>query len=232
MTINIWSDVRCPFCYIGKHKFENALKQFPHKDQVRVIWRSFELDPDLQTRTDISTLDYLAEHKMINKAQAEEMTQYVAQAAQEVGLQFDTRKNVVANTFKAHCLIQLAQSKNRGDAAEELLFQSHFTKGENVDDEATLLRIASDIGLDLKEVNDALHTDTYARKVRNDEEEARIMGIRGVPFFVFNDQYAVSGAQPEAVFLNALNQSWNAFEKQNQPIVSEGGYCSAEGSCE
>jgi len=229
MKVNIWSDIRCPFCYIGKHKFEQALEQFPHKDQITVTWRSFELDPDLKTQPGISTLDYLAASKMISRARAEEMTRY---AAQETGIRLDFQKAVVANTFKAHCLIQLAQTKGVGSVAEENLFRAHFTEGENIDDEETLLRIATTIGLDPKETTDALHSDTYARMVRKDEEDARMMGIRGVPYFVFNNQYAVSGAQPEAVFLNALQQSWNAFEQQSRPVIlNEGASCSTDGHC-
>lgn len=209
------------------------MERFPHKDQITVTWRSFELDPDIKTRTDISTLDYLAESKMISKARAEEMTRYAAQAAGETGIQLDFQKAVVANTFKAHCLIQLAQTKGLGNVAEEQLFRAHFAEGENIDDEETLLRIATTIGLDPKETTEALHSDTYARIVRKDEEDARMMGIRGVPYFVFNDQYAVSGAQPESVFLNALQQSWNVFEQQSRPIIlNEGASCSADGHCE
>lgn len=232
MKVNIWSDVRCPFCYIGKRQFEKALEQFPHKDQISVVWKSFELDPYLKTRTDLSTLDYLAESKMISKAQAEEMTQYATQAGTKLGLQFDFEKAIVANSLKAHCLIQFAQTKGLGNAAQEQLFSSHFSAGEDIDDEGVLIRIGTTIGLDPDATAQAIQSDTYIQMVRKDEEAAQNLGIRGVPFFVFNDQYAVSGAQSAAVFLDALQQSWNALEQQTKPqMLNDGDVCSADGIC-
>ena len=126
MKISIWSDVRCPFCYIGKHKFEKALEQFPHKDQIEVVWKSFELDPGLQTNPRVNTLDHLAENKGISRDQAEQMTQYATQAAKEAGLELHFNKAVVANSFNAHRLIQLAKTKGLGSEAEEALFKAHF----------------------------------------------------------------------------------------------------------
>lgn len=234
MKIDIWSDVRCPFCYIGKHKFEAALEQFPHKDKIEVVWRSFELDPDLKTDPDRITLDHLAESKGISRAQAERMTQHAVKAAKEAGLELNFAKAVVANSFNAHRLMQFAKIRDLGSEAEEQLFKAHFTEGINIDDKTALLQTGISIGLDEKEVGEVLFSDAYAGNVRQDEADAQTLGIRGVPFFLFNDKYAVSGAQATGTFLEALTQSWNEFEKENKSkpiIITEGEACSMEGNC-
>jgi len=232
MTVNIWSDVRCPFCYIGKHKFEKALEQFPHKDEIKVIWHSFELDPYLKTQPDVNALDHLAESKGISRAQAEQMTEHAAQAAKEAGLSLDFNRSVVANSLDAHKLIQLAKTKGSGTETEETLFKAYFTEGKNIADRQTLLQLGVSLGLEEKEIEEALSSDAYAQKVREDEKQARSLGIRGVPFFVFNDKYAVSGAQSPAVFLQALEQSWSAYDKDNKiQIVAEAASCSTDGNC-
>lgn len=233
MRVDIWSDVRCPFCYIGKHKFEKALKQFPNKEQIEVNWHSFELDPNLQTDPDIHAWDHLAESKGISRSEAEQMTQYAVRAAQEVGLELHFHNAVVANSFRAHQLIQLAKTKNLGSKAKEALFKAHFSEGKNIDDKEVLLQTGVSIGLSEKDVEEALSSDDYAYKVRQDEAEARSFGIRGVPYFVFNNKYAVSGAQPTEVFLGALRQSWGEFEKENKIVLlNEGASCSVDGNCD
>lgn len=233
MQIDIWSDVRCPFCYIGKHKFEKALEQFPSKSQINVTWHSFELDPDLKTDPIVNTLDHFVEKKGINREQAEQMTQYAALAAQEVGLKLNFDKAVVANSFNAHKLLQLAQTRNLGSEAEEALFRSHFTEGKNIDDKEVLLHIGGTIGLREKEVEEALFSDDYGYKVRQDESVAQSLGIHGVPYFIFNNKYAVSGAQSTEVFLSVLERSWAEFDKGNNIVMlNDGDTCSAEGNCD
>lgn len=232
MKIDIWSDVRCPFCYIGKHKFEKALDEFPNKSKVEVVWHSFELDPNLQSDPDKNALDHLAESKGISRSQAEAMTQHAVHAAQDVGLKLNFNKAVVANSFQAHQLIQLAKTKNLGNKAEEALFNAHFSEGRNIDDKKELLQIGVTIGISEKETEEALGSDDFAYKVRQDEAEARSLGIRGVPYFVFNDKYAVSGAQPAEVFLGALKKSWGEFEKEHKLVqLSDGAACSVDGNC-
>ncbi len=233
MIVDIWSDVRCPFCYIGKRKFEKALEQFPNKEQVEVTWHSFELDPDLQTAPQLNAIDHLAAKKGVSRAQAEQMSGYAAQAAKEIGLEFDFEHAVIANSFNAHRLIQLAKAKGLGSEAEELLFKAHFIDGKNIDDKEVLLHTGVSIGMDENAVEEALSSDDYAYQVRQDEAQARSLGIRGVPYFVFNDKYAVSGAQPVEVFSGALKQSWEEFEGENSFVVlQEGKSCSADGSCD
>lgn len=233
MEVNIWSDVRCPFCYIGKHKFETALEQFKYRDNLKINWRSFELNPDLQTDTDINALDHLAQSKGISREQVDRMTGHVARAAFEVGLTIETSETVVANSFNAHRLIQFSKTKGLGSDVKETLFQVHFAEGKNIDDIDILCRIGVEAGLDGEEVKSVLTSGDYTDEVKSDEKTARSIGINGVPFFVFNDKYAVSGAQPPDTFLEVLEKSWEEFEEDNRPtIVNEGSACSANGNCD
>jgi len=211
MKINIWSDVRCPFCYIGKRKFETALEQFPHKDDVEVVWRSFQLDPELETQPGLHVYKYLADIKGLTQDQAEEMHHHVKQVAEEVGLDFNFDKVVVANSFNAHRLIQFAKAKDRGGEAEEMLFKAHFTDGRNIDDRDTLVDLGVAIGLPGEEVKRVVESDLFSKEVGEDEMLGRRIGIRGVPFFLMNDKLAVSGAQAPEVFLQALQKAWTGY---------------------
>ena len=204
MKVDIWSDIRCPFCYIGKRKFELALEQFEHKDEVEVVWHSFELDPDLETRKDIDVYDYLADLKGMNRDRSLQIHDQVTRSAAEVGLEYNFDSAVIANSFDAHRLIQLARSRGLGDAAEEALFKAYFTDGADISDLTSLSHIGTAIGLDQNEVEQMLQTTKFSEEVRADEMLARKIGIRGVPFFLINGRTAVSGAQPPAVFLDSL----------------------------
>lgn len=217
MKVNIWSDIRCPFCYIGKRKFEMALEKFQHKDDVEVIWHSFQLDPTLKTQPDLHAYDYLAEIKGKSREQMEEMHEYVKGVAKEVGLDFNFDNAVVANSFNGHRLIQLAKSKNLGNEAEEALFRAHFTDGKNIDDRGALLEIGVAVGLPKNEVEDLLNGDLFSEEVKADEMQARSIGIRSVPFFVLNNKFAVSGAQAPELFFQALQNAWQ--DMQN-PVAS------------
>jgi len=232
MKVNIWSDVRCPFCYIGKRKFEMALEKFQHKNEVEVEWQSFELDPNLVTEKDANALDHLAEIKGISKAKAKEMNEYVAQVAKEVGLDFNFEKVVVANSFNAHRLIQFAKSKGLGNEAEEALFKAHFIEGKNIDDNETLVQAAVFIGLDENETREMLASAAFAKEVKQDEMQAQQFGISGVPFFVLNDKYAVSGAQSPETFLQALEQTWQETEEKKPVIIKQGESCPVDGNCD
>lgn len=215
MKINIWSDIRCPFCYIGKKKFEAALEQFPYKDKVEVVWRSFELDPYLKTQTDKNIYEFFAELKGISVEKAKELNLSVKQAASLIGLDFNLDNMVVANSFKGHQLIQLAKTKNLGAEVEEALFKANFTDGKNIDDISVLVQIGTSIGIPEEEVAKAISSNVFRDDVRKDEMEANSIGVRGVPFFVFDDKYAVSGAQSPEVFLQALEKSWGEYSKNS-----------------
>ncbi|GAB3912120.1 DsbA family oxidoreductase [Mucilaginibacter boryungensis] len=208
MKVEIWSDVMCPFCYIGKRRFEEALAQFPNADKVEITWKSFQLNPDQVTDPTISIHQYLADIKGWQLDYAKQLNQQVSDMAQSVGLHYDFDRAVVANSFDAHRLVQLAKKHNLGDAAEEALFKAYFTEGKNIADNNTLIALGTSIGLDADELKQVLNTDAYADAVKHDIEEAQQLGIRGVPFFVMNDKYAVSGAQPTEVFLQTLEKAF------------------------
>jgi len=231
MKVSVWSDVRCPFCYIGKRKFEIALDKFQHNDEVEVIWKSFQLDPALKTKENVNIYDYFTEIKGIEKEQAEQMFDNVTQIAREVGLKFNLDKSVVANSFNAHRLIQLAKTKGLGNQIEEQLFKIHFEQGANIDNMQTLTEAGTAIGLSETEVQEVLNSDAFADEVRQDESAAHQIGVRGVPFFVFNDKYAVSGAQSPDTFLEILEKAWAEFEKEKPLITINGDSCSADGNC-
>ncbi|MBB6502830.1 DsbA family oxidoreductase [Pedobacter cryoconitis] len=209
MKVDIWSDVRCPFCYIGKRKFELALAQFDHKDQVEVEWHSFELDPNAETKPGVSSYDHLAQTKGQSREWSEQMHGQVTRAAAEVGLNFNFDQTVVANSFNAHRLIQLAKTKGLGNEIEEQLFAAHFVTGKNIDDRDTLLAIGKSIGLEEAEVTQMLAGDDFSMDVRGDEQIAQQIGISGVPFFIIDQKLAVSGAQQPETFLGALDQAWS-----------------------
>lgn len=209
MKVDIWSDVRCPFCYIGKRKFEAALAQFEHKDQVEVEWHSFELDPNTVTDTETDAVQYLADKYGRPREWAEGMHDDVTQTAAEVGLDFKLGISIVANSFDAHRLIQMAKAEGLGDEVEEKLFEAHFTLGKDISNHETLTEIGTSIGLDQLALATMLNSTDYTDEVRYDEQTAQNIGVKGVPFFVFNQKLAVSGAQPPETFLGAMRQAFS-----------------------
>jgi predicted DsbA family dithiol-disulfide isomerase len=233
MKVQIWSDVMCPFCYIGKRRFEEALTAFSHQDKVEIEWKSFQLNPALKTDTQLNVYQSLANSKGWQLEYAKQVTNQVAEMAAQVGLDFNFDRAVVANSFNAHRFSHLAKQHNLGDAAEEQLFRAYFTDGENIDDIDTLVNLGKNIGLNETEVRDTLNNkEAYATEVHQDIFEAETLGIRGVPFFVVNDKYAVSGAQATDVFLNTLNTAYQEWEQQNDAlIVTNGPSCDIDGDC-
>ena len=235
MKIEIWSDVMCPFCYIGKRKFEQAMAQFPHKDKVQVVWKSFQLSPDMQTDTGKNIHEFLAAHKGISLQEAKKMNDYVTQMAKQVGLTFDFDKSVVANSFNAHRFAHFAKQHGKQEDAEELLFRSYFTDGKNIDDYATLIQLGNEIGLDANALKAVLENGSYADAVRADILEAQQLGMRGVPFFVMNRKYAVSGAQESKSFLEMLEKSFAEWQRENPGAmleVMDGKTCTPDGKCD
>ncbi|MXV17098.1 DsbA family oxidoreductase [Hufsiella ginkgonis] len=206
MKVEIWSDVMCPFCYIGKRNFEKALTRFREAGEVKIEWHSFQLDPEMKSGTGKSVYEYLAERKGMTYGQSVAMHAQVVDAAKAAGLDYRFDLAKVANSFDAHRLVQLAKKHGLGDEAEEALFKAYFTEGRDISDHPTLSEIGEAIGLDKEELGDLLATNRMADEVMNDIGEASAIGIRGVPFFVFNRKYAVSGAQPPEVFLGALEK--------------------------
>lgn len=234
MKVEIWSDVMCPFCYIGKRKFEAAFDQFPHKDKVELVWKSFQLAPGLKTQTDKNVHQFLSEHKGISLEQAKGMNDYVTQLAGQVGLVYNFDKSIVANSLNAHRFAHFTKEYNKQNEAEEALFRAYFTDGKNVDDHETLLALGKEIGLDTAALQAALENGSYTDEVQADIEEARQIGVRGVPFFVFNRRYAVSGAQESKAFLETLESSFDEWKTAHPEIhleVTEGQSCKTDGTC-
>jgi len=224
----------CPFCYIGKRKFETAMNSFAGADNVEIEWHSFQLDPDIQAGHNKNLYQYLSERKGMSYDQSVQMHQQVTEMAKAVGLEYNFDKAVVANSFDAHRLIQFAKSKGLGDAAEERLFRAYFTEGKDFSDHATLVALGKDIGLDENDIAVMLKENKYAENVEEDISEASHIGIRGVPFFVFNRKFAVSGAQSPEVFSGALQQSLADWQ-QSQPLINietaDGETCAPDGNC-
>lgn len=213
MKVEIWSDIMCPFCYIGKRHFEAALKQFPNAEAITVEWKSFQLDPIIPTMTErVDVYQYLADKKGMSLEQSKAMHQNVIHMAKNAGLDYNFDIAVVGNSKDAHRLIQFAKTKNLGDQAEEALFQAYFTEGKNMADLNDLLEIGAKIGLNTDELRDILESDAYAYEMIQDIQEAQNIGVQGVPLFVFDRKYAISGAQPVDAFLQTLE---TAFAEAN-----------------
>ncbi len=232
MKVEIWSDVMCPFCYIGKRKFELALEKFPHRDKVEITWKSFQLNPDMVTDPAKNTTQYLAEVKGWSLQQAADANNYVTDIAKKVGLTYNLDKAVVANSFDAHRLSHLAKKYNKQDALEERLFLAYFTEGKNTADHTVLCEIGVEIGLEEPEIMTMLAGSEYAAEVNKDILEAQMVGARGVPFFVFERKYAISGAQDPAAFEQVLNTVWEEIEKVKPveiALTTDGESCGPEG---
>ena len=219
MKVEIWSDIMCPFCYIGKRKFEQALENFEGKENVQVEWKSFLLDPNLKSEKGKNIHDMLAEKKGWTKDYAQRMNNQVAGMAKEVGLNYQFDKVVPANTFTAHRLAHLAAKHGLQDKMEEKLFHAYFTDGTDIGNIDALVELAVEVGLDEQEVRKVLLSDEFAEDVKSDAYEGEQLGVRGVPFFVLDRKYALSGAQPQEVFLEALDTAWNEHKKENQVPV-------------
>lgn len=210
MKIEVWSDIVCPFCYIGKRRLEEALAEFEHKDHVEVIWKSFQLNPDQVTNPNISVVEDLAQKKGWTLQYASDASESVSDMAAEEGLFYDFDKAIPANTFNAHRLLQFAKNKGLGSALKEALLKAYFMDGKNVDDTETLLAIATENGLNAEETSQILsNPNMFRNEVLSDIDEAKELGISGVPFFVIDRKYGISGAQPLNVFINALTKAWS-----------------------
>ena len=209
MKVEIWSDVMCPFCYIGKRKFEQALAQFEHRADVEVEWKSFQLNPDLVTDPSLNVVAHLAAQKGWTVDYSRKMHDHVVQMAAEVGLAYNFDHAVAANSFDAHRVLQLAKGQGLGDEMEERLFKAYFIEGKNIADHAVLVALASEAGLDPAAVGAMLGSSEQAEAVRKDILESRQLGIQGVPYFVMDRKFAVSGAQPSEHFLKTLEKAWS-----------------------
>ena len=207
MTIEIWSDISCPFCYLGKRKLDLALEQTGLASNVRKIWRSFQLNPGLVTNPDISIHDYLVKVKGFDAVQAKAINSHITTSGEGIGLTFRFDKVVVANTLRAHQLLHYAAAQGKQDVTGELLFRANFSDGRNVDSTEVLMDIAGEAGLEADGMKEALADGAYADVIARDIAEASRLGVRCVPFFVFNRRLAISGAQDLSVFTDTLKEA-------------------------
>ncbi|MDV2581487.1 DsbA family oxidoreductase [Alkalibacillus haloalkaliphilus] len=234
MKVEVWSDVVCPFCYIGKRRFEQALQQFNNGNEVEVTFKSFQLDPTVEKGQYDDIHQMLASKYQVPYEQGKEMNAQMAQQAKEVGLEFNFDSVIPANTEDAHRLSQFAKQEGKLYELMEELMKAYFTKGLDVGDHGVLLDTADEVGLNREEASNVLESGAYLSNVRRDQQEAGQIGVQGVPFFVFNEKYAVSGAQSTESFLEVLNKVYE--EEKSKPQVqvlnkdSKTEYCDGD-SC-
>lgn len=207
MQVEIWSDVMCPWCAVGKARFERALEAFPHRDEVEVRWRSFELDPAAPAEKDGDYVSLLAAKYGTSPQEAQRMVDTMTATAAGEGLDFHFERVRPGNTFDAHRLLHLAADRGLQHELKDRLLTAYLTEGEAVGRAEVLQRLAAEVGLDEVEVKEVLFGDAYAEAVRADERQAMAYGIRGVPFFVLDGRYGISGAQPADVLADALAQA-------------------------
>ncbi len=215
MEVEIWSDIACPWCYVGKRRFESALSQFDHAGEVKITWRSFELDPEAAPETEGEMAQRLADKYGMSIEQARTMEASMTATAAAEGLDYHLDIRRSANTFDGHRLIHLATEHGLGDAMKERLLRAHFSEGELVSDHDALVKLATEVGLDADEARSMLASDRFADEVRADEVTARQFGISGVPTFVVDRQIGLSGAQAPAQLLALLDQGW----EQRAPVA-------------
>lgn len=232
MKIEIWSDVMCPFCYIGKRHLEKALAELPFKDSIDINWKSYQLNPEYQNVDGESLYDYLSRSKGISLEQAKQMTAQVAEMANNVGLNIDFEHSIPANSFNAHRLIHLAASKGKQDLAEEYLFKAHFEEAKDINDINVLLEIAKSLGLDKEEAQKVLEGNAFEEEVRYDIYESQQLGVRGVPFFVMDRKYALSGAQPVEAFKQAITQSYQEWEEAQKATSLKSLNTNTDNTCD
>ena len=207
IKVEIWSDVVCPFCYVGKQRFENVLSTFEFKDQVEVVWKSFELDPISKPAPNTSAIDDLARKKGWSKEQINASTQNLTQIGKQEKIDFQFNTSKAVNTNHLHRLLHFAATHHLQNELKNAFFKAYFTDGVDLNLEEEVLEITSSLDLPTDKVTEVLHSDLFADKVAEDQQQAQKIGVRGVPFFVFNNEFAVSGAQERRTFVEALQKA-------------------------
>jgi predicted DsbA family dithiol-disulfide isomerase len=230
LHVDVWSDIACPWCYVGKRRLEAALKQFPERDSVHVRWHSFELNPGAARRSETggNYADRLAKKYGMTVREAEARIQHLTELARADGIAMDFQRIQPGNTFDAHRVVHLAAEQGRQDEMKERFLRGYLCEGEAIGEPEVLVRLATEIGLDEEQVRAALSSDSFAREVRADEAQAREIGVQGVPFFVLGGRYAVSGAQPVELLLRALEQTQQEIAHKPEEFA-EGAACGPDG---
>jgi predicted DsbA family dithiol-disulfide isomerase len=230
LRVDVWSDIACPWCYVGKRRLEAALRDFPHAEDVKVVWHSFELDPGAPKEQDpkVSHAERIAKKYGMSVQQAKLNSDRLRDIAKGEGLAFDFEHIRSGNMFDAHRLVQLGKARAKQHEVKERFMKAYLEEGALMSDHGTLLRLATEAGLDEGEVSDVLASDQFTAEVRADEQDARELGISGVPCFVLDGKFAVSGAQPAQVMLSALTQAWSERSDAAEPLP-EGAVCGPDG---
>lgn len=228
MKIEIWSDFVCPFCYLGKRRLEMALDQFPQKQHVMIEYKSYELDPHGDKDPDMGYMSLLAHKYNMTLDKVRDMTSGLQKQAEDVGLTFNFETIQLTNTFDAHRVAKHAIKQGKGYEMIDRLFKAFFIQSENIGDHSTLRKLASDIGLTNDDIEAVLVTNEHKRAVLEDENQAKQIGVQCVPFYVFNEKYAVSGAQPPDILLKVLEDVWEEV-KDDPRTTHKTTYCSGDG---
>ncbi|HEY6561670.1 MAG TPA: DsbA family oxidoreductase [Polyangiaceae bacterium] len=231
LRVDIWSDIACPWCYVGKRRLESALAEFSDRDAVRIVWRAFELDPAAPRALDNPTpyAARLARKYGASLAQAQTMIDRMVSVGAQDGIAFDFQNIRPGNTFDAHRVLHLAGEQGLQDELKERYLRGYLSEGRAIADPNVLVSLAAEIGLDAERVSALLASDDFAAEVRADEEQARGHGIQGVPFFVFAERYAVSGAQSAELLVRVLERAWAELESRPEPAFAEGAICGPDG---
>lgn len=230
MKIELWSDFACPFCYIGKKRFEQALESFPHKEKVEVIYKAYQLNPNAPKVMNSTPLEAFAKGHNMSVDTAKQRFDMFKQQASTVGLNYDYDHIQMTNSFDAHRLAKWANKFGKEQLFTERFMSAYFQEGKNIADGDTILSLVKELGLDVEEATKVVNSDDYKDQVLNEIKEGREIGVQGVPFFVLNRKYGVSGAQPVEYFTEVLNTLW----KEENPLqtinnVSHGETCDDEG---
>lgn len=237
MKIDIWSDIACPYCYIGKRKLEMALSRFPHRDNIELVWHSYELDPELPKEALESKIyGYFADKYQMSVNEAHETMANTAKLAKEVGLNYDYDNLIVANTSDALRLVKLANESGLATEAEEVLFDAYFVRGADISDNSILVKLGTQIGLTEKSIVEMLDSDTYLDKIKEDiEYSENELNLEYIPFYLFNNKQIVQGSIPVEDYLEVLNKAYaeweqNGVSSEKGEIIS-GQSCSIDGVC-
>lgn len=234
ITIEIWSDFMCPFCYMGKRKLETALAQFEHKNQVNIIWRSFQLSPNYTTDADINLISFLSARKGISIQESTDIHTQIETKALEQNLVYNTKNTVAANTYKAHQLSHLSKKYDKQNQAEEIIFRSVFTDGYNIDDENVLYNLCEELGIDKEELRKVFEKNLFSHDISADIKAACTRGIKMIPCFVINGTKIISGTYNSDTFYQALVDEYEgvtSIEKNAATPINNTESCSIDGNC-
>jgi len=216
LKIEVWSDIICPFCYLGKRKLNRALSRLGLQNNAEIIWHSYQLDPDFPRNQSISSLQYLMEKKHYSAGQIEGMHQYLTEQGKLYDIDFQFDKALTFNTYDAHRLWQWSKLSGKGNEFKEALFLAYFTTGIDLSDNENLLKIVSGLGLERSEAEKILNSDSYEQDIEMDKYQARQLGIRGVPYFLINNKTEISGAQDDRVFESVLTSAFRMAQLYGQ----------------